>query len=119
MVACVDPGKLTRRVASSAVAKTVGDRIRERRLELGLSQRQLSCDGVSYAYISRLESNTRTASITALRKIAQRLDVSAHWLETGNHDPAETLAQLVIDHQGRLLPPKAITLARDILRSRT
>jgi transcriptional regulator with XRE-family HTH domain len=99
--------------------KTAGDRIRQRRVELGLSQRQLSRDGVSYADISRLESNTRTASITALRKLAQRLDVSAHWLETGQHDPAEALAQLGIDHKGRPLPPKAVTLARDVLRSRT
>ncbi len=31
---------------------TVGDRIRERRLALGLSQRELACEGVTYAYIS-------------------------------------------------------------------
>ena len=42
---------------------TVGDRIRERRLELGLSQRELACEGVTYAYISRLEANTRQASV--------------------------------------------------------
>lgn len=105
------------RVTSATVAKTVGDRIRERRLELGLSQRQLSCDGVSYAYISRLESNDRTASITALRKIARRLDVSAHWLETGKRDPAEELAKLVIDHQGEPLPARAVTLARKLART--
>jgi hypothetical protein len=42
---------------------TVGDRIRERRLALGLSQRELPCEGVTYAYISRLEANTRQPSV--------------------------------------------------------
>ena len=97
---------------------TVGERIRERRVELGLSQRELACDGVSYAYVSRLEANTRQASIRALRKLAARLDVSVHRLETGREDPAEELALLVLDHQGRPLPPKAVTLARKLLRAR-
>jgi transcriptional regulator with XRE-family HTH domain len=52
---------------------TVGDRIRERRLALGLSQRELA----THAYISRLEANTRQSSVTALRKLAPKLDVSA------------------------------------------
>ena len=97
------------------MAKTVGERIRQRRLQLGLSQRKLACDGVSYAYISRLEAGDRQASIRALRKLASRLGVSVHWLETGRHDPAEELARLVLDHQGRCLPPKAVVLARDLL----
>jgi transcriptional regulator with XRE-family HTH domain len=83
---------------------TVGDRIRQRRLELGLSQRQLASEGVTYAYISRLEANARTPSIKALRKLATKLDVSVHWLETGEQDPAEQLAQLVLEHQRRPLP---------------
>lgn len=97
---------------------TVGDRIRTRRLELGLSQRELACDGVSYAYISRLEANTRTPSVKALRKLAAKLDVSLHWLETGTPDPAEQLAQLVLDHHGRPLPPQAARLARAVLAAR-
>ena len=96
---------------------TVGDRIRERRLELGLSQRELACDGVTYAYISRLEANGRRPSVRALRKIAPRLGVSVHWLETGEPDPAQQLAQLVLDHQGRPLPARASTVARRLLRT--
>jgi transcriptional regulator with XRE-family HTH domain len=57
---------------------TIGDRIRQRRLELGLSQRELASEGVTYAYISRLEANTRTPSIKALRKLALKLDVSVY-----------------------------------------
>ena len=94
---------------------TVGERIRQRRLELGLSQRDLAEPGVSYAYISRLEANARTPSVHALRKLAPKLQVSVHWLETGEDDPAEQLAQLVLDHQGRPLPRRAAVLAHAVL----
>jgi transcriptional regulator with XRE-family HTH domain len=97
---------------------TVGERIRQRRLELGLSQRDLATEGVTYAYVSRLEANTRTPSIKTLRKLAPRLNVSVHWLETGKRDPAEQLAQLVLEHQHRPLPRRAITLARAVLQRR-
>jgi DNA-binding XRE family transcriptional regulator len=72
---------------------SVGDRIRERRLELGLSQRALASEGVSYAYISRFEASTRRPSTKALRKLAPKLAVSVYWLETGKQDPAEQLAR--------------------------
>jgi len=94
---------------------TVGERIRQRRLALGLSQRELASEGVSYAYISRLEANTRQPSVTALRKLAPKLAVSPHWLETGEDDPAEELARLVFEHRGRPLPRRADRLARSIL----
>ena len=68
---------------------TVGERTRERRVELGLSQRELASQGVSYAYISRLEANARRPSVRALRQLAPKLGVSVHWLETGEADPAE------------------------------
>src|SRR5438445_8430618 len=95
---------------------TVGDRIRERRLALGLSQRELACEGVTYAYISRLEAGTRQPSVKALRKLASKLGVSVHWLETGEDDPAEELARLVLEHPGTAWPPKsAVALAHAIL----
>jgi transcriptional regulator with XRE-family HTH domain len=94
---------------------TVGDRIRQRRRELGLSQRELACDGVTYAYVSRLEANARIPSVKALRRIAPRLGVSVYWLETGEDDPAEELARLVLEHLGKPLPSHAGGLARVIL----
>ncbi len=96
---------------------TIGDRIRQRRLELGLSQRELASEGVTYAYISRLEANARRPSIRALRQLAPRLGVSVHWLETGEADPAEQLAQIVLEHRGRPLPKAAIPLARKVLNA--
>jgi transcriptional regulator with XRE-family HTH domain len=101
-----------------SMMSSVGERIRQRRLELGLSQRDLAEPGVSYAYISRIEANARTPSVHALRKLAPKLQVSVHWLETGEPDPAEQLAQLVLDHHGRELPRRAITLARAVLERR-
>lgn len=95
---------------------SVGERIRERRLALGLSQRDLASEGVSYAYISRLEANTRRPSVRALRKLAVKLDVSVHWLETGEEDPAEELARIVLDHRAGPLPSRARTLARRLIR---
>ena len=96
---------------------TVGRRIRQRRLELGLSQREVASEGVSYAYLSRLETGARRPSIKALRKLAFKLDVTVHWLETGKVDPAEKLARIVLEHRGRPLPRAAAELAREVLGS--
>ena len=64
-------------------AETIGERLRRMRLERGLSQRQLSAPGVSYAYISRIEAGSRQPSVKALRKLAAKLGISAEYLETG------------------------------------
>jgi transcriptional regulator with XRE-family HTH domain len=94
---------------------TIGDRIRNRRLELGLSLRDVSQTGLSPGYVSRVERGERQASGKALRGLASSLEVSVHWLETGREDPAETLAQLVLEHRGKPLPSRATTLARQVL----
>ena len=97
---------------------TVGKRIRQRRKELGLSQRQLAAPGVSYAYVSRIEADQRKPSVRALRALAPKLGVSVHWLETGEEDPARELAQLVLDSGAKPLPRRARQLARRILEQR-
>src|SRR3954451_3013885 len=68
--------------------ETVGARLRRLRRERGLSQRELSAPGVSYAYISRIESDARRPSVKALRQLARKLGVSAEDLENGSeiHD---------------------------------
>jgi len=63
--------------------ETIGARLKRLRLQRGLSQRDLSSPGVSYAYISRIEAGARTPSVKALRKLAQKLEVSVEYLETG------------------------------------
>src|SRR5947209_10883095 len=64
-------------------AETIGERLKRLRLERGLSQRDLSSPGVSYAYISRIEAGARSPSVKALRMLARKLGVSVEYLETG------------------------------------
>jgi len=72
-----------------AKRQTVGARLKRLRLERGLSQRDLSSPGISYAYISRIEAGARTPSVKALRRIAGKLGVTVEHLETGEPTPVE------------------------------
>ncbi len=69
---------------SEGQVETIGQRLRRLRHERGLSQRELSSPGVSYAYISRIEAGARRPSVKALRMLAKKLGVSADYLETGS-----------------------------------
>src|SRR4051795_7307742 len=64
--------------------ETVGQRLRRLRRDRGLSQRELASQGVSYAYISRIEAGARRPSVKALRQLARKLGVSVEYLETGS-----------------------------------
>jgi transcriptional regulator with XRE-family HTH domain len=73
------------------------------RLERGLSQRQLASRGVSYAYISRIESGQRTPSVHAIRLLARRLGVAPEYLESGaDIGPVEALELRLTDAELRL-----------------
>lgn len=63
----------------------VGERIKRLRKEKSISQRELTkrMKGVSYGYLSRIESGEREPSLTAIREIAKELDVLPVYLETG------------------------------------
>jgi tetratricopeptide (TPR) repeat protein len=71
-------------MTTSEHTETVGERLRRLRVDRGLSQRELSGPGVSYAYISRIEAGARRPSVKALRTLAPRLGVSVEYLETGS-----------------------------------
>jgi phage repressor protein C with HTH and peptisase S24 domain len=62
--------------------KTVGDRVRERRLALKLSQPQLAkkASSITYQAIQQLEAGGGTKHLVA---IARALGVSAEWLQDG------------------------------------
>src|SRR2546430_14899949 len=81
-------------MASAPDRETIGQRLRRLRLDRGLSQRELSAPGVSYAYISRIEAGTRQPSVKALRKLAPKLGVSVEYLETGAEMGAEKQREL-------------------------
>src|SRR5215471_17405508 len=74
---------ISRSVSQASSAETIGARLKRLRLQRGLSQRDLSSPGVSYAYISRIEAGARTPSVKALRMLARKLAVSVEYLETG------------------------------------
>lgn len=88
-------------MSSTADHETIGARIRRLRLERGLPQTALAGYRVSAAYISRIEADERVPSVRALRVIAQALDVSAEYLETGEtggepHARQQKVAELEI-----------------------
>ena len=68
----------------TTTAERVGERLGRLRLERGLSQRDLSSPGVSYAYISRIEAGARRPLVKALRMLATKLGVTPGYLETGS-----------------------------------
>lgn len=85
--------------------RKVGVRIRSRREERELSQRQLAFPGCTAAFISRIEQGDRTPSSAILEEIGRRLKVDPHWLAHGVDDPrsralreARTLVTYYGDH---------------------
>ena len=87
-------GMIRRVTAKRQLAESVGERLRRLRLERGLSQRDLSAPGVSYAYISRIEAGARRPSVKALRMLAKKLAVTPGYLETGSDLDDEAAREL-------------------------
>jgi transcriptional regulator with XRE-family HTH domain len=75
--------RTARRRARSApnpetVAQRIGPRIRARRIELGISQRQLASRlGVSASFVSRVETGQCPPSVVTLRAMTSELGISA------------------------------------------
>ena len=61
----------------------VGARIRDARLTAGLKQRELTFDGCTAAYLSRVEAGQRIPSLQILTRLAERLGTTADFLATG------------------------------------
>jgi tetratricopeptide (TPR) repeat protein len=76
----------------------VGQRLRQARETAGLTQRELSFEGCTAAYVSRIEAGARVPSLQILREFAKRLGVDAEYLATG--------AQTVDDLSAELLEPE-------------
>src|SRR5436190_11694719 len=96
---------------------TIGARIRRLRISRGLSQRDISGPGVSYAYISRIENGQRLPSVRALRFLAGRLGVDADYLEDGRAIPAAKERELrLADAELELRLGNDLTRAEELLR---
>ena len=69
--------------------------MREARRHAGLTQQDLSFDGCSTAYISRIESGDRVPSPRLLRGLASRLGVSEAYLARGEDAVGASVSELV------------------------
>src|SRR6185503_13122975 len=66
-------------------------RIRTARLAAGLKQRELTFEGCTPAYLSRVEAGQRIPSLQILTKLAERLATTPEFLATGKHPEADPL----------------------------
>jgi transcriptional regulator with XRE-family HTH domain len=119
----IDGGVVARQDAPAAMAgvaaqETIGERIRGLRLKRGLSQRELSEPGVSYAYLSRIEAGQRTPSLKALRLLAAKLGVTPEHLETGAVIPAAAERELrLADAELELRLGRDLDRAEEVFRT--
>ena len=71
-------------------AQVIGERVRARRAELGLSQEKVAlASGVHWTVISQVERGTRNLSIPTLIKLAQGLQIDPGELLRGLTPPPE------------------------------
>jgi tetratricopeptide (TPR) repeat protein len=73
----------------------VGQRLREARRAAGLTQRQLSFDGCTSAYVSRIEAGARVPSLQILHEFARRLGVTPEYLATGQPAGSDLSSELL------------------------
>jgi transcriptional regulator with XRE-family HTH domain len=87
-------------------AEELGRRIATRRRELGLSRRDVvAASGLSYPYVSQLETGYRLPSHKSLGRLAHALQL----------DPAELSAAIAYDEMAVTLPPRAAPTAAPML----
>ena len=73
----------------------VGRRLRQAREAAGLTQRELSFEGCTAAYVSRIEAGARVPSLQILREFGKRLGVSAGYLATGSDHVGDLSSDLL------------------------
>jgi transcriptional regulator with XRE-family HTH domain len=88
-------------VDNSPLAHSIGARIRQARLQAGLTQQQLAGDRYTKAYVSALENGGCKPSMAALNYLATRLDVPATVLLAGETDHWSRLEGDVLLASGR------------------
>jgi tetratricopeptide (TPR) repeat protein len=102
----------------------VGARIREARQAAGLKQRELTFDGCTPAYLSRVEAGQRIPSLQILTRLAERLGTTPEFLAIGKHpepDPlfeAELAARTGDTELARRLYRDAVTSGPPVVSAR-
>lgn len=73
----------------------VGQRLRQAREAAGLTQRELSFEGCTAAYVSRIEAGARVPSLQILHEFGRRLGVRPEYLATGSLDSEGLSSELL------------------------
>ncbi len=89
------------KIDNAPLARSIGARIRQARLQAGLTQQQLAGDTYTKAYISALENGLSKPSLAALNFIASTLDMPATALLQGEQDHWTRLEADVLLASGR------------------
>jgi tetratricopeptide (TPR) repeat protein len=76
-------------------AVAVGERLRQARLDAGLTQRDLAFEGCTAAYVSRIEAGARIPSLQIIHEFAKRLGVTPEFLATGRADAGDLSSDLL------------------------
>jgi tetratricopeptide (TPR) repeat protein len=76
-------------------AVAVGERLRQARLDAGLTQRELAFEGCTAAYVSRIEAGARIPSLQIIHEFAGRLGVTPEFLATGRPEGADLSSDLL------------------------
>jgi tetratricopeptide (TPR) repeat protein len=74
---------------------SVGRRLRQARDSAGLTQRDLSFEGCTAAYVSRIEAGARVPSLQILHEFAKRLGVTPEYLATGRPAGEDVSSELL------------------------
>ncbi len=88
-------------VDDSPLARSIGARLRQARLQAGLTQQQLAGERYTKAYVSALETGSSKPSMAALTYLAARLDVSVTVLLSSERDDWSRLEGDVLLASGR------------------
>lgn len=98
----------------------IGQRVKMKRLELGISQKDLAeAVNIDYSYVSHIESGTRNISIETAIDIAKYLGLSLDYLLTGENiinssNRASLSDDLLIKVQDILRTPEGDNLRKAI-----
>lgn len=96
---------------------SIGNRIKKRRLELGLTQGRLAhALGVTPQHISVVEQDKRALSLSSLAKLAEELGVTIDFLVTGKETSiTDTIPAIKADKKLSLQSKTAlITLVKEL-----
>jgi tetratricopeptide (TPR) repeat protein len=92
---------------------TIADRVRQGRIDAGLSQTALAGDAFSPSYVSLIEAGRREPTDAALAILAARMGSTVEFLKYGADGPNEARTRLEVDFAKLALTTGEATTARE------